>query len=417
MTDTIETSPERPADRRWPHASLSRIPLWIYSDETLYRQELERLFYGPEWCFVGMSAELPAAGDHKTTSIGERSVIVTRTRSGEITVLENRCAHRGVRLCPEPFGHAARLRCPYHHWTYDLNGTLVGLPFRKGVGGRGGMTEDFKAEEHGLQRLVVHERNGMVFASFDPTVEPFEDWLGPTMLGWFDRVFDGRPLRVLGYLHQRIGANWKLMFDNIKDPYHASVLHVFLVSFGLFRADNPSATEMDESGRHSVLVCERRRDVSDDAARALDSYRPDLQLHDPRLLDVVREFPGNATLVMQTLSPSLVIQQQSNTLAVRQVVPVGVGAHELHWTFFGYEDDDEAMTTRRLRQANLMGPAGYVSLDDGEVLALAQRGIESAPNARSVLAMGGDSTDDADHVVTEAAIRAFYRWYRVTMDL
>jgi salicylate 5-hydroxylase large subunit len=343
-------------------------------------------------------------------------VILVRDRDGELHALENRCAHRGAQLCPEPFGHAARLRCPYHHWTYRLDGTLVALPFRNGVEGRGGMPDDFALDDHPLQRLVVHERHGVVFASFDPTVEPFDTWLGPKMTGWFDRVFDGRPLRVLGDLHQRVSANWKLMFDNIKDPYHASVLHVFLVSFGLFRADNPSATEMDSTGRHSVLVCARRRPAAGEAA-TLASYRPALELHDPRLLDVVREFPGDATLVMQTLSPSLVIQQQSNTLAVRQVAPKGIGAHELHWTFFGYEDDDEEMTTRRLRQANLMGPAGFVSLDDGEVLGLVQTGISTAPNERSVLEMGGHAVDDTDHVVTEAAIRAFYQYYRDALGL
>ena len=278
------------------------------------------------------------------------------------------------------------------------------------------MPDNFDLDDHPLRRLAVHERHGVVFASFDPTVDPFEDWLGPTMLGWFDRVFDGRPLRVLGYLHQRIPANWKLMFENIKDPYHASVLHVFLVTFGLFRADNPSATEMDATGRHSVLVC-ARRGAAHGEAEQLASYRPDLELHDPRLLDVVREFPGDATLVMQTLCPNLIVQQQSNTLAVRQLVPRGVGAHDLHWTFFGYEDDDEAMTLRRLRQANLMGPAGFVSLDDGEVLSLAQAGIAGAPGERAVLEMGGDSIDDADHVVTEAAMRAFYEYYRAALNL
>ncbi len=72
----------------------------------------------------------------------------------------------------------------------------------------------------------------------------------------------------------------------------------------------------------------------------------------------MREFPGDATVVMQTIWPNLIVQQQSNTLAMRQLVPRGPSEFELHWTFFGYADDDEAMTARRLRQANLMGPAG-----------------------------------------------------------
>jgi salicylate 5-hydroxylase large subunit len=395
---------------------LTRIPLWIYSDEDLYRRELDRFFHGPEWAFVALAAEIPEPGDHKTTWIGERPVIVTRGKDGELNVLENRCAHRGVQLCGETFGHARRLRCPYHHWTYELDGRLVGLPFRDGVGGKGGMPDDFTMEDHPLQRLAVHERNGVVFASFDPTVEPFETWMGPTMLGWFDRVFDGRPLRILGDLHQRVDSNWKLMFENIKDPYHASVLHVFLVTFGLFRADQPSATEMDDSGRHSVLVCSRRGAAEGEAAE-LVSYRPSLELQDPALLDVAKEFPGDVTLVMQTLCPNLIVQQQSNTLAVRQIVPRGVAAHDLHWTFFGYEDDTEEMTLRRLRQANLMGPAGYVSLDDGEVLSLAQRGVTSAPQGHAIVEMDGDGVADADHVVTEAALRAFFRYYRDAMGL
>ena len=74
------------------------------------------------------------------------------------------------------------------------------------------------------------------------------------MTSYFERVFDGRPLRPLGRMSQRIRSNWKLMMENIKDPYHASLLHVFLVSFGLFRADQKSKVEMDESGGHAVLV-------------------------------------------------------------------------------------------------------------------------------------------------------------------
>ncbi len=118
-----------------------------------------------------------------------------------------------------------------------------------------------------------------------------DEYLGETMLGWFDRVFDGRDLELLGYMRQRVPANWKLMFENIKDPYHASLLHVFLVTFGLFRADNPSVTEMDESGRHSVLVSERGAAASE-ATGEMRAFR-DVKLQDPRLLDPVREFPGS----------------------------------------------------------------------------------------------------------------------------
>jgi salicylate 5-hydroxylase large subunit len=245
-----------------------------------------------------------------------------------------------------------------------------------------------------------------------------DEYLGPTMLGWFDRVFDGRPLELLGYMRQRVPANWKLMFENIKDPYHASLLHVFLVTFGLFRADNPSLTEMDETGRHSVLVSERG-EAATEATSDMRAFR-DVTLQDPRLLDPVREFPGSATVVMQTLWPNLIVQQQSNTLAMRQLVPRGPEQFDLMWTFFGYEGEDAEMRQRRLRQANLMGPAGLVSIDDSEVMRLAQLGAAAGGDgdaATAFVEMGGVDTERADHIVTESAIRAFYAYYREVMGL
>lgn len=400
----------------WP-AGLHRVPLWVYADPDLYRREQERIFSGPSWSYVGLAAEVPEPGDFRTTAIGERPVILLRDEAGVLRVLENRCAHRGVRLCRFETGNARRLVCPYHQWTYDLEGRLRGVPFRRGVQGKGGMPDDFREGDHGLRALAVHERHGVVFASFDPSVPPFETFLGVRMLGWFDRVFDGRALRVLGAMRQRIRGNWKLMFENIKDPYHASLLHVFLVSFGLFRADQPSAVEMDESGRHSVLISCRGEQRASAATAEMKSFRADLRLADPRLLDPVREFPGDATVVMQTLWPNLIVQQQSNTLATRQLVTRGPGAFDLVWTFFGYADDDEAMTTRRLRQANLMGPAGLVSVDDSEMMELGQQGIASDPSALAVVELGGRDAADADHMITEASVRGFYAHYRRVMGL
>jgi nitrite reductase/ring-hydroxylating ferredoxin subunit len=221
-----------------------------------------------------------APGDHVLTTVGETPVIVTRGRDGDVNVLVNRCAHRGVTRC-ETAGTAPgrHFTCRYHQWRFGLDGTLVGLPFRKGVNGNGGMPGDFEPAANGLARLRVARRNGVVFATRSPA-----------------------------------------------------------------------------------------------ATAEIGSLRRGLRLADARLLDPVAEFPGIATVVMQTLWPNLILQQQSNTLATRQLVVRGPGAFDLHWTFFGYADDDEAMRTRRLRPANLMGPAGLVSVDDSEVLALAQRG-------------------------------------------
>ena len=96
-------------------------------------------------------------------------------------------------------------------------------------------------------------------------------------------------------------------------------------------------------------------------------------------------------------------------------MPRGPEAFDLLWTFFGYADDTEEMTLKRLRQANLMGPAGLVSADDSEVMKLSQDGIAPYTEATVVLEMGGRGTEDAEHMVTEVALRAFYQYYRQVM--
>ncbi|MHB8528588.1 MAG: SRPBCC family protein [Caulobacteraceae bacterium] len=403
--------------RAWTSKGADRVPYWLYTDETIYARELKQIFGGPAWSFVGLEAEIPSVGDFKRASIGEASVIMARGRDNEVNVLQNRCAHRGLQLCRQDYGRTRSFQCPYHQWTYRLNGDLSGVPFAKGVDGKGGMPPDFDRRDHSLRKLNVAVRHGAIFASFADDLEPLEAYFGDKMLSLFDRVFTGRPLRVLGVSRQRIPANWKLMLENIKDPYHASLLHVFLVTFGLFRADNPSRTEMDVTGRHSALISRRGDRRASEATGEMSSFRENLELKDPTLLDIVKEFPDPATVVMQTIWPNLIVQQQANTLATRQIAPRGPGEFDLNWTFFGYEDDDEAMTKRRLRHANLMGPAGFVSLDDSEVMDLAQRGITGGEEGAAVVEMGGRGTEDHDHMVTETAIRAFYAYYRTVMEL
>lgn len=411
MSDSIDSR------YRWPEEGDSRVPYWIYTDDAIYRREIERIFEGPTWSYAALECEIPDPGDFKRTTLGEKSVIIVRGRDGVVRGLLNQCAHRGTQVCQAECGHVAEFTCPYHQWVYNLDGTLKAVAFRRGVKGVGGMPDDFDVAAHGLKPVRVHVRNGAVFATFHAAAPAFEAYLGPTILGFYDRVFDGRPLRLLGYSRQRLAANWKLMLENIKDTCHASLLHVFFSTFGLFRVDQPSKVRMDETGLHTGLVSERGRQEVTDGTRQMQSFKQDLALQDPCILDAVREFPGDATVIMHTIWPNLILQQQSNTLATRQIVPRGPGEFDLHWTFFGYADDDEAMTQRRLRQANLMGPAGFVSMDDGEIVAREQDGMRVDAHAAGNVEMGGRDYADTDHMVTEVALRAFYRGYRAVMGL
>jgi salicylate 5-hydroxylase large subunit len=401
----------------WPREGLTRIPFWVYTDRDIYAREQERIFQGPSWNYVALEAEIPNPGDYKRSFIGDKSVVVIRTKDCGVSVVENRCAHRGLQFCQLHLGHADELTCPYHQWTYDLDGNLIAVPFRRGVKQQGGMPADFSLADHGLRRLKVARRHGVVFASFSDAVEPLEDYLGAPILELFDRVFDGRGLTVLGYSRQLTPGNWKLMFENIKDPYHASILHVFLLSFGLNRVDQPNRIVIDRHGRHGSTMTSRGEQKRTDDNLDMRSLIEDLKLNDPSMLDPVREFE-KYTVCMTTIWPNLILQQQSNTLAMRQIITKGPNAFELNWTFFGYETDDQAMTERRLRQANLMGPSGYVSVDDSEMMALAQQGLGAAPDSAAVLELDGASwSEELDHGVTESEIRAFYDYYRKVMGL
>ena len=239
---------------RWTGSGASRVPFWAYTDPQLDQRELEKIFYGEHWCYVGLEVEVPNVGDYRLSSVGERQVILVRDRVAPkdrgidhgIRVVENRCAHRGVRFCQQPHGSARSFVCPYHQWTYKLNGDLAGLPFKDGVAAtdaegqpcvNGGMPQGFELKDHGLTKLRVAVLHGVVFATFSEQVETIEQYLGPSVMPWLERIFKGRPLTLLGYNRQRIPGNWKLMMENIKDPYHPGLLHTWFVTFGLWRAD------------------------------------------------------------------------------------------------------------------------------------------------------------------------------------
>jgi salicylate 5-hydroxylase large subunit len=258
----------------------------------------------------------------------------------------------------------------------------------------------------------------VVFASFDPSVEPFESYVGAAVLGYFDRTFDGRKLVLYGYSRQQIPGNWKLMMENIKDPYHPGLLHTWFVNFGLWRADNQSELLMDAKGRHACMISRRSDTIDPEVTRGVSSFRANMHLGDTSLLDIVHEpWWGLPTVCMTTIFPSVILQQQVNSLSTRQIIPLGPDRFDFVWTHFGFEDDSPEMQARRLRQANLFGPAGYVSADDGEVVEQSQRGLRQDQAFATLCELGGTDVADSDHMVTETLIRGMYRYWREVMGL
>src|SRR5262249_53284610 len=126
-------------ERTWPAEGPARVPFWAYSDPDVYQREQDRIFGGPNWSYVALECEIPNPCDFVRSTIGEKPIVVTRDANGSVNVFANHCAHRGVVFCRHARGNARTFTCPYHQWTYDSTGMLIGMPFRRGHKGKGGL--------------------------------------------------------------------------------------------------------------------------------------------------------------------------------------------------------------------------------------------------------------------------------------
>ncbi len=410
----------RTGDAIWPRTDYSRVPFWLYWDEDIYRQELERIFYGPTWSYVGFEAEIPNPGDFRTSFVGDTPVIVNRDLEGQVHVLVNRCAHRGSIVRRETCGNAVEHGCIYHRWLYGLDGKLLGVPFSRGHKGRGGLAPDFDFAKHGLKRLNVALFCGIVFASFSDEVEPIEAYLGKTITGHLRRLM-ARPIRILGYQRQKIHGNWKQYLENQRDTYHGSLLHEFQSTFGISRATQVGGVSMDDRHRHNLTWAKTGTDNEVEAAKAYAEnkvHESRLKLLDPALITFNREFDDGISLAICGIFPNATFHQISNSLAGRQTRPQGPGCFELHWTLFGYADDPPEMHEHRLLQANLVGPAGLISMEDGEAIEISYRSALAARDAHAVVEMGGGGPiRSLEHRINDVPVRGFWSYWSELMGL
>jgi anthranilate 1,2-dioxygenase large subunit/terephthalate 1,2-dioxygenase oxygenase component alpha subunit len=404
-------------ERSWPAEGLTRIPYWIYADRDLYDEEQARIFRGDTWTFLCLEAELPRPNTFRTSNLGDMPVVVTRDQDGAIHAFENRCAHRGSLLCLKAGGEAREIVCVYHNWTYDLTGRLTGVAFRRGVGGKGGMPADCKPDQHGPRQLRVATFAGLVFATAGDATPPLEQYLGPEIAAKIRRVMKA-PVKLLGGYSQMLPGNWKLYIENVKDSYHASLLHMFFTTFRLNRLSQKGGLVVSEDGGNHISYSMSADVAGKEYEHAgMRSAQAGYSLEAPELLSNVDEFGDGIGLQILSVFPGFVLQQIRNCLAVRRVVPQGLDRTELVWTGFGFTDDDAAMTERRMRQSNLIGPSGLISMEDGAATGFVQRGIRGAGDEESVVEMGGSGTSSEESRVSEAAVRGFWKAYRRHMKM
>jgi len=405
----------------WPHKDYSRVPFRLYHDEALYQREQKNVFRGPVWSVLGLEAEIPKPGDYRLTHVGEESVVYVRDAQGEIRAFVNRCAHRGAEVVRFPAGNAEDFTCIYHAWNYSLAGDLQGVPFRRGANGKGGMPASFDIKQHGLLKLRVTVWNGVIFGSFSGDAEPIEAYLGPLMRDHVGELLS-RPIKILGYQRQRVKANWKLYHENIRDAYHGSLLHEFNRTFGMSRLTQVAGGHMDSQHRHSILFQYAGSDSDEEARKAYAENGVQsgnyMTLNDYAMATHTKENPRGISTRIISVFPNAFFHQIYNSLAMRKIRPLGHGEFELVWTLFGYADDDEAMTRHRINQANMVGPAGLISMEDGEALEMVQRSTAPRQDISGVVEMGGvGAIRDLDTRAQEVTIRGFWAYYSRLMGL
>lgn len=405
----------------WPSADFTRVPFSVYLRPEIYEREQERIFRGPTWNYLAHEGELPNNGDFRTTFVGDTPVVVGRDQQGALHAFVNRCAHRGAIVQRKSFGNATEHRCVYHQWCYDLAGNLMGVPFRRGVRGQGGYPRDFDTGQHGLRKLRVESYRGLIFGTFDATTEPLPEYLDAPIRTVLDRTFY-KPVKVLGYMRQQIRANWKLYPENNRDYYHAGLLHQYQATFGLYRPTQTSGFDLDRLGRHSSSYTQAGDDDRKDADQAYagqQKYDRSFKLLDTSMLRLWPDFDDRKTAIIMNIFPSVTVQQIFNTLATRQLRPKGVDSFELVWTLFGFADDTEEVTQLRLKQANFIGPAGFVSMEDGEAIELVQRAIARDSAGSAVLELGdrGPILKHCEHTLDDSAVRGFWEYYTRIMDI
>ena len=404
----------------WPEDSLTRVPYWVYQDEANYKREMQRLFEAATWNFVCLEADIPNKGDYRTNQLGDMPVIVVRDADGKINCFENRCAHRGALIAFDDGGNVQNnFKCIYHAWSYDLCGNLRGIAFEKGINGpdgvmRGGMPKDFSRETFSPRKLRTTTLFGLVFATLSPDTPPIEEYIGADVLGRIKRVLN-KPIRVMGRFVQPLPNNWKLYVENVKDTYHASLLHTFLATFRISRLTQGGGVLVSpDGGNHSsyTIAIPEGKNATAYKEQQIRTDNDRFGLADPSVLDSVEEFGDHIQLQILSVFPGFILQQIYNCLAIRQVVPRGVGKMDLVWTYFGFEDDTPDMNRRRLKQQNLVGPAGFISMEDGCVGGFVQRGTLAAADQVSVINMGGSTAESQETRATEASVRGFWKAYR-----
>jgi anthranilate 1,2-dioxygenase (deaminating, decarboxylating) large subunit len=426
MSEPLRFKPRTPASSYGDLVQGAAVDPSVYTDPAIFEAELEKIFYRT-WVWVGHESELRNAGDFKRAAIGRQPVIVVRDRSGTIHVLENRCRHRGATVCEKRQGNATGFTCPYHSWSYGLDGKLRALPYPDGY-------EDvIEKADFPLRSLRVGVYAGMIFASFNPEVEPLDEFLGNAK-PWIDRFMKqgaGYPIKTQGEHKFTFRGNWKIQLENTTDGYHFPVVHkTFLESVDSetsqmlsFMTDEQAVTRSLGNG-HSVMVM-----VPEHVDLDVDDGAEMLQERFQHVIDALsKDFPPEKVRrIVRSLhgagfNLNLFPNVSMSMSFFRVLHPVSVDETQIRHIALGMDGGPEIANRERLRiHEHFQGPFGFGSPDDAEAWERVQAGAHTGKTAPLLVNRGlnrervDGNGDHVSHATDETGMRAAYAMWKTMM--
>jgi choline monooxygenase len=196
------------------------LPASAYTSEEFFKKECETLFANT-WVFVGFAHEFIEPGDARPITVAGQPVVLIKNNEGQISAFHNVCSHRCLKLVDEPTNVGPMLSCPYHSWTYNLDGDLCATPF---FGGKVHQPDGFNMSDHGLKPLKIALWHDWIFINLNGQAPPFEDYAKPLIKNFDDINFQQvKPVATLDF--GEIATNWKFLMENFIEPYHVQFVH------------------------------------------------------------------------------------------------------------------------------------------------------------------------------------------------
>jgi phenylpropionate dioxygenase-like ring-hydroxylating dioxygenase large terminal subunit len=403
-----------------------RVHTALYRDATIFDDEMDRIFK-ETWVWVAHASEVSRNNSFRTSHVGKQPVIVSRDKEGKVHVLLNRCRHRAATICEKAKGKGSVFVCPYHGWSYDLDGKLRAVPHASVY------DDNFNKKDFPLISLRTEEYKGLIFATFNNDIEPLDTFLGPAKK-WIDLFMKqgaGYPVTVLGEHRFRFKGNWKIQLENTTDAYHFPIVHkTFLDSLdeeteNVFDVLGQGGWVEDLGNGHSVMV------MIPDLVDLEDNLDAPIPERFSELAGALRAEGRDEEEVRRVcravggtgFNLNLFPNVACSMAFFRVLRPVAVEETEIRHLAIGMEGGPEAGNQLRLRlHEHFQGPMGFGTPDDAEGWERVQRGAQAGDDLWIMVNRGIDplighvAGSNVTDVSAETGMRAAYQMWKRMMS-